>query len=76
LKTVDLLMCIWDCGNFHNLINDYAGQGEGKDYQEHYADPDICGWGYLLPLLCDRLSCLVYLLYICQTYRLHISFYM
>jgi hypothetical protein len=45
LKTVDSHMCIWDCGNFNNLINDCPGieDEEYQDYHDPYADPDMCG---------------------------------
>jgi hypothetical protein len=42
LKTVTSLMCIWDCGVIHHLIDDCAGaeNDEYQDYQGPCANPD------------------------------------
>jgi hypothetical protein len=55
-------MGIWNCGIIHNLMDDCAGTKaeEHQDYQDPYANPDECGQGYLPPLRCDGLPCLVY----------------
>jgi hypothetical protein len=53
LKIIDSLICKWDCGNSHNFIDDCAGleEEEYQDCLDPYTNLDICGWGFLLPLL-------------------------
>jgi hypothetical protein len=53
------LITIWDCDDKHNHINVFVGQ----QCQDHYADPDIHGWGFLLPPLYNGLFSLVCLLF-------------
>jgi hypothetical protein len=45
LKTVDSLMCIWDCGIIHNLVDECASieEEEYQDSQDPHTDPDTCG---------------------------------
>jgi len=43
LKQLSHSITVWDCNDNLNYINDYAGQEEGQDCQDHYVDPDICG---------------------------------
>jgi hypothetical protein len=42
LNTVNSLMCIWDCGVIHHLIDDCAGADydEYQDDQDPYVDSD------------------------------------